>query len=135
MWLSLSNPIGEPPARATPRRFLVAPTQASLHIPRGRRRRERSPNPTATGESHRRSGKPASQYSCSLKLAMEFLSIAAGVGGLPVEAGVGKVELVRLVAALRCNAQGLVDVENQRRGDVLIAPADFNHSWSVPCLD
>ena len=65
----------------------------------------------------------------------EFLSIAAGVGGLPVAAGVGKVELVRLVAALRCNSQGLVDVENQRRGDVLIAPADFNHSWSVPCLD
>ena len=63
----------------------------------------------------------------------EFLSIAAGVGGLPIGQGVGKVELVRLVATLRCNSQAVVDVANQRRGDLLIAPADFNHSCDPNC--
>jgi NTP pyrophosphatase (non-canonical NTP hydrolase) len=65
----------------------------------------------------------------------EFLGIAAGVGSLPIgqQYGVGKVELVRLVATLRCNSQAVVDVANKRLGDVLIAPADFNHSCRPNC--
>lgn len=63
----------------------------------------------------------------------EFLSIAAGVGSLPVGKGVGRAELVRLVALLRCNSQAVVDLANQRKGDVLIAPADFNHSCTPNC--
>jgi SET and MYND domain-containing protein len=63
----------------------------------------------------------------------EFLSIAAGVGSLPIGKGVGRAELVRLVATLRCNSQAVVDVANQRKGDVLIAPADFNHSCTPNC--
>lgn len=63
----------------------------------------------------------------------EFLSIAAGVGSLPIGKHVGRAELVRLVAILRCNSQAVVDLDKKRKGDVLIAPADFNHSCAPNC--
>ena len=38
----------------------------------------------------------------------EFLAIAAGVGGLPIGQGIGKVELVRLVATLNTTGDGML---------------------------
>ena len=48
-----------------------------------RRRKRLEPDRDPSSESHRRSGKPASHHSCSLKLAMEFRSNAASASDIP----------------------------------------------------
>lgn len=63
-----------------------------------------------------------------------FRNIARGVSKLPVATGLREDEVVNLVAILQCNSQGIVDLNHHRRGDLLIAPADANHSCSPNCF-
>ena len=57
-----------------------------------------------------------------------YRGIAKGVSKMPVSEGLDEDEVLQLVATLQCNSQGIVDLNHHRRGDLLIAPADINHS-------
>ena len=63
-----------------------------------------------------------------------FRAIAKGIGRMPVAKDVTEDELVKLVATLQCNSQAIVDLNHHKRGDLLIAPADANHSCNPNCF-
>lgn len=64
----------------------------------------------------------------------KFRSIARGVSKMPVAAGLSEADVLQLVATLQCNSQGIVDLNHHKRGELLIAPADMNHSCSPNCF-
>eukprot|EP01048_Picozoa_sp_COSAG05_P012851 COSAG05_NODE_1320_length_5193_cov_4.563997_2_plen_497_part_00 len=57
-----------------------------------------------------------------------FRAIAKGIGRMPIAQGVGEEQLIDLIATLQCNSQAVVDLNHHKRGDLLLAPADPNHS-------
>ena len=67
-----------------------------------------------------------------------YLGIAKGVGTLPVATDhglAGQTELLtRLVGRLQCNSQAVLDLSNNRVADLLLCPADFNHSCAPNCF-
>lgn len=64
----------------------------------------------------------------------QYRGIAKGVSKMPVSAGLSEEDVLQLVATLQCNSQGIVDLNHHRRGDLLIAPADANHSCAPNCF-
>jgi tetratricopeptide (TPR) repeat protein len=64
----------------------------------------------------------------------QYRGIAKGVSKMPVSAGMPEEDVLQLVATLQCNSQGIVDLNHHRRGDLLIAPADINHSCAPNCF-
>ena len=63
-----------------------------------------------------------------------FRAIARGIERMPIAEGVGEEQLIDLIATLQCNSQGVVDLNHHKRGDLLLAPADPNHSCNPNCF-